>query len=200
MTTAAAAAAAFSPASVTRLHAFPPFFTLQPVDASRATQLEAWGRLVLAFCAHRGQPRFALGAPESLALFENAALDPPRRLPEAGVRAVAEALVAAGRAEWADEAARSTLLVFVRPPAELAVRLEEFLRARGATGISRLVDLRSDAALSDGTWRDSPCAGLDGLTALRVLEVLERDGKVDLDRGDEERPDPDSVQIVRFRP
>ena len=191
----AAASASFSPTAVSRLYSFPPFFTLQPVDASRATQLEAWGQLVLAFCAHRGQPRFALGAPENAALFENAALDPPRRLPEPGVRAVAEALVAAGRAEWADGAAQTTLLVFARSPAELAVRLEEYLRARGATGISRLVDVRNDAVAGAGTWHDSPCAGLDGLTTLRVVEVLERDGKLEID-GD--RADPDACNIMRF--
>jgi len=204
-------AAGFSPASVTRLWDFAPFFTLQPVDASRATQLEAWGRLVVALCAHRRQPRLALSSPEAEALFKNSALDPPRRLPEDGVRAVAAALVEAGRAEWAGAAAgaagaaaaageRSTLLVYERPPAEVAAQLDEWLR-RNPSSHPRAVSELRNTGLNDGRMTDSPLWDLDGVTALRALEVLDREGKVDLANYDDgERSDPDAVQILRHRP
>ena len=201
---AAPAAASFSPLAVSRLWGFAPFFTLQPVDASRATQLEAWGRLVVALCAHRRQPRLALRSPEAAALFENGALDPPRRLPEAGVRAVADALVEAGRAEWADAAGgeRSMLLVFEQPPRELAVRLDEWLRANYHAGLLRLADLRNapDFEIDHVGFSSSPLWNLDGLTALRAVEVLQREGRVDLAGKEGERPDPDKVQIMRYRP
>ena len=159
------------------IYSVPPFFTLQPTDASRAVQLAQWSRLVLAWCAHHRQTSLVLAR---WPLFENAVLR--RRLSDEGVAAVAAALVAAGSAEWADAATRTTLRVFFRAPAEWAALLLSYMRDAGRTGaggsaqaFATVHELRGGGGAGDAS---SPCTGLDAESVARALEVLEAEGQV----------------------
>ena len=112
---------AFTPPKIWRT--FPPFFTLQPTDSTRATQLEEWGRLLLAHCA--AARASVLPSFKTWPLWENAALH--RALPEEGRLAVANHLISTGRAAWVD-ATRVALRVYWRSritPKERSVGLDQ---------------------------------------------------------------------------
>lgn len=167
----------FSPASACPLWAFPPFFTPQPVDATRARQLEAWRALLVAWAASpEGRAAGGLLPLAGWPHWGNAAVD--RRLPPEGAAAVAEHAVARGSAEWAD-AGRAALRVFARTPAEWAALLADGA-ARGALPVGAvltLYELHSGPAAAGAPWE-----GADAVTLLRALELLEREGKAALRR------------------
>eukprot|EP00756_Hemistasia_phaeocysticola_P064323 Hpha_TRINITY_DN770_c0_g1::TRINITY_DN770_c0_g1_i1::g.28873::m.28873/K12189/VPS25, EAP20; ESCRT-II complex subunit VPS25 len=72
----------------------PAAFTLQPNSATRAKQLELWGRRVLDHCRSKRQWKVQPDDP----VFSNPHIR--RRLPDAGVSSVFETLVSTGQAEW----------------------------------------------------------------------------------------------------
>lgn len=53
------------------VYSFPPFFTLQPVAASRDKQLRMWSELVLAYCAHHKIDVIDVGTALASPLFAN---------------------------------------------------------------------------------------------------------------------------------
>lgn len=77
---------------------FPPFFTRQTNLTTHHSQLDKWGALVLAYCAHRRLYRLALSSPAADALFHNRRLG--RRLAAADAREVLDHLRKDGRAEF----------------------------------------------------------------------------------------------------
>ena len=164
------------------LYDFPPFFTLQPVDATRARQLEAWVSLLVRWAAATHTPRLA--PVRSWPLWEHAGLG--RRLPEEGQRAVIEAAVAAGSASW-EAPDRSEAAIWWRSPAEWGRVLHNAASSRGAAAagqIFTIYELRTapewvggigGIAAADWTVLDAPLI-------LRALEAAEREGLVALVR------------------
>jgi ESCRT-II complex subunit VPS25 len=153
--------------SVTTLWSdFPPFFTLQPNDATRATQLEEWGKLLLAHCASQ---RVTMLAPlAAWPLWGNPGLQ--RALSAEGIAAVAEHLVARRRAEWAD-AQRVTLRVFFRTVEEWGVLVLGAVRRKGFYDeLKTLTEVTEDLGLGEEFHR------LDDEIAVRVLRHLEAQG------------------------
>lgn len=86
-----------APFEFPREYWFPPFFTRQTNLTTHHSQLEKWGALVLAYCAHRRLYRLALSAPAAEELFHNRRLG--RRLAPADAREVLDHLRKEGRAE-----------------------------------------------------------------------------------------------------
>ncbi len=164
---AAAAAAPFVPGSVCRLwDDFPPFFTLQPNDATRATQLEQWGGLLLAHCRH--QRVTLLPALAEWPLWSNPRLQ--RTLPAEGIAAVAEHLVARRRAEWAD-AARVTLRVLFKTVEEWGVLVLAAVQRCGYYDeLKTLSDMSEDLGLGQEFYR------LEDELMVRVLRHLAAKG------------------------
>ena len=162
-----AAAAPFHPAAVCRLWAeFPPFFTLQPNDATRQTQLEEWARLLLAHCAAHTTTLVAPLA--DWPWWENRALQ--RALPPEGVAAVAEHLVAARRAEWAD-AQRVNLRVYFKTVEELAVLVLAAVKAHGYVDeLHTLEELSGELGRGEAFYR------LEDDIMVRVCELLKAQG------------------------
>ena len=173
------------PAGLTlpELYDFPPFFTLQPVDATRARQLEAWVSLLVRWAAATRTPRLA--PVRAWPLWEHAGLG--RRLPEDGQRAVLEAAVAAGAASW-EAPDRSEAALWWRSPAEWGRALHAAAAARGAAAAGQIFtvyELRTapewvgggggGVATADWTVLDAPLL-------LRALEAAEREGLVALVR------------------
>ena len=77
-----------------------PFFTLQPVAATRARQLGLWCELVTAYCAASRLFVLDLDEPPE-ALFANTEL--PRRLSRDAQEAVLDALAGQGGGEWLEK-------------------------------------------------------------------------------------------------
>ncbi len=61
-----------APFEFPRYYSFPPMFTLQPNQATRAAQMDKWSALIQAYCAHHGIFRLAL-SPTSSATAASAA-------------------------------------------------------------------------------------------------------------------------------
>ena len=181
------AAEGFSPPELWR--SFPPFFTLQPVDATRAAQLDEWRKLLVTHCAHLRAPTLVL---RTWPLLENRDLQ--RRLSDEGVAAVAEAVIRAGSGEWADAPQCTTLRVFWRSPAEWAQRALAYMRDAGRTGAGNAGAFVSVFELRGGSG-DAPLADLDADSAVRVLELLADQGRLVFVAGSEDDGDPDKTTV-----
>jgi ESCRT-II complex subunit VPS25 len=192
----------FSPPELWRT--FPPFFTLQPVDATRAAQLDEWRKLLVAHCAHLRAPTLVLRA---WPLLENRELQ--RRLSDEGAAAVAEAVIRAGCGEWADAPQCTTLRIFWRSPAEWAQRALAYMRDAGRTGagnagaFASVFELRGGGGSGGSGGGDAasllaggaPLADLDADSAVRVLELLADQGRLVFVAGAEEDGDPDKTTV-----
>jgi ESCRT-II complex subunit VPS25 len=157
------------------LWSFPPFFTVQPNEATAAAQRDAWASLVVSWCA--AHKTALIPALRDWPLWENRAL--ARRLPDDGVRAVADALVASGRAEWADGAGRASLRVRWKSTEEWAALILAHADRTGLVG----GDYVTVAELASGdAGFGSDFAGLEPATLLQALEVLAARGNAELAR------------------
>lgn len=156
---------------------FPPFFTLQPNESTQARQREAWCQLILSWCSFHHE---ALLAPlQSWPWWENKALS--RRLPAEGVRVIVDALVASGRAEWTDGAARTSLRVKWHTSSEWAALLLAHAVRFGLVGGEPV----TVAELANGPLSaNTEFAGLETATLLAALEDLARRGHAVLYTGD----------------
>ena len=158
---------------------FPPLFTLQPVDATRARQLEAWRGVLLGWAA--AERRTSPLPLREWPLWENAAL--PRRLSDEGIAAVADAAVAAGAAAWhgAARGVDGALLLFWRAPAAWGAELHAWAAARGLAAPGAVYTLYELRTASE--WAGSPAQSLAPPMLLAALEALQREGLAALDRG-----------------
>lgn len=119
----------------------PPFFTLQPVAETRAEQLVLWRTCVLAHCRAHNLASLTLSGESVGPPFENAAID--RRLTADAKRAVADALIAAGEAQWVTGAVGERLLVLWRPLSTWADELSRHLRSSGGSLVFTMAELKA---------------------------------------------------------
>ncbi len=188
-------AAMFDAQTACPLFEFPPFFTLQTADATRAKQLEEWRQLIISWSATTKVSTLQLS---SWPLWENPRISrkwrrgtqcadsargltrPPSRagrLSPDGVSAVAEYCVSRGSAEWLD-AAHGGLRIFYRSPSDWAGLLYAHHQQMGfGAGLVTLYELHSGAGGRGMAWE-----GLESVTLMRALELLEKGGKVALHR------------------
>ncbi len=170
----AAPAPFFNPAVTCPLWGtFPPFFTLQPSDATRATQVEAWGRLLLAECASR---RATLLSPlAEWPLWENRALQ--RALPADGIAAVAAHLVALGRAQWVDEQHVNLRVLFKTVP-EWGVLVLAAVKRNGFVD-----DAKTLTEITEDLGRGEEFYQLDDSIMVEVLRHLSTQGHCQIVEG-----------------
>ncbi len=151
---------------------FPPFYTLQPVEATRAQQLLLWKSLILSFV--KENPRFTSFDTKTFPLFHNDQLD--RQLDTDAVQAVCADLIRTGHAEWED-VAQTRLRVMWRTPQEWAPIIYEFISQSGLNGsLFTVFELHSD----DSSFGSAAFFGLDNAILLKALEVLARENKAQL--------------------
>ena len=74
---------------------FPPFFTLQPVEKTRAQQISAWAKVILAFCQAQNISSIDVNS----SLFKNERIS--RSLSSSDISSIFESLVAAGQLKYA---------------------------------------------------------------------------------------------------
>ncbi|KAJ1446340.1 ESCRT-II complex subunit-domain-containing protein [Pelagophyceae sp. CCMP2097] len=154
--------------------AFPPLYTLQPVESTRQQQLKVWVDVLHDWAARHGRTSVVLADCDA---FKNDAIS--RALPPAAIRAVAEALILDGRAEWEDaDEPGARLRVHRQSPAVLALRLVDWTISNGMVG-----GVYTLAELSDKSDVENPCFKADERLLRRALAILEIDGKCEVFQG-----------------
>jgi ESCRT-II complex subunit VPS25 len=149
---------------------FRPFFTIQPVQASREKQLKLWRELVVSY--HAFHKSFRLSDPMSFPYFRNDAIS--RQLSPDGIRAVIDSLIQEGLAEWEDANNPVNLLIMSKSSATLASELYAWAEKEALLdSVITMYDIHSGE-----DYVDSAFANMDPLVIRKALEVLEASGKV----------------------
>ncbi|GJP39579.1 hypothetical protein CLOM_g23933 [Closterium sp. NIES-68] len=151
----AAAAAASSAFSLPHFYNYPPYFTLQPVRATRERQVRLWADLIVAYCR---QHRMWVVSTDDFPLFHNVAIE--------------------RRAEWTDRS-RTRCLILWKAIADWADTLLHFVRENGfGDSVLTLQEIRS----GDDT-RGTDLEGIDDAVLRRAVRVLEGKGLATLFKG-----------------
>lgn len=133
-------------------YSFPPFFTPQPNNTTRHSQLQKWSSLIQAWCRHHRIYCLSLIEATDSPLFHNAALRKRVSLGEA--RAIVDWMArreedgggGGRRAEWIDPATKSAAWIWWRRPEEWAAVLVDW--------VSGSLDGRVRAVLTGSGRRD----------------------------------------------
>jgi ESCRT-II complex subunit VPS25 len=155
-------AQAFTPPA---FYNFKPFFTLQPVRATREKQLKLWRELIFNFHVHHKSSM--MSDPYSFALFKNEVLN--RELSREGVNAVIDSLIGEGLAEWEDSSKASTnLIILTTSPAAVANQVYEWANDSGLHDtILTFYELHSGDGYIDAVFAD-----VDRNILRKALDVL----------------------------
>lgn len=111
-------------------HSFPPSFTRQPVEATRAKQTELWCNLIRDYCRVKRIFWLDISKAKESNLFANPAID--RRLSDEDIQYFLSQLVARGDAEWDPD--RKSCLVFWRNPSEWGEMIYQWVEKTGRNG------------------------------------------------------------------
>lgn len=148
---------------------YPPYFTIQPVEESRAKQISLWKTLVTRYCEH--EKEFVLDLTDSKSrLFNNSAIN--RSLNTEGRQLICGALVSEGLAEWAS-AEKLKCYVFGKPLRQWADTILRVSREAFTSNIMTIEDLTSGEDVT-GTELE----GLPEAIMRRALQILQKDGRV----------------------
>ena len=151
---------------------FKPFYTLQPVQATREKQLRLWRDLITSYHMHHKLYRMA--DPLSWPLFHNKEID--RHLGAEGIRAVVDSLLENGLAEWedpSDESSSGSLLIMFKSSDALAQEIYEWATRENLIGnVATLYEV-----LEGDEYRKSPFNGLDISVLKKALAVLQASGR-----------------------
>lgn len=161
-------------------YSFPPFFTIQPVEATRQKQLALWRELILGY---HTQHKLKTLVVHECPLWKNEAIG--RKLPPEGVAAICADFVASGHGEWLDEE-KTALRVLWRKPEELATDVYGWATATGNAGggICTLFELHSGEDVSGTSFE-----GIDEELLRRALAILEDEGKCQVFQGETSEED-----------
>ena len=151
---------------------FPPFYTLQPVLATRERQLELWRQLILKKCESSSTLMIELN---SFPFFANSKIN--RSLDAEGRKAVGDFLVSTGFGEWEDPSTKLRLRVYSRTPESWAQTVYEWAKqtVRVGEGISTFYEIHSGEDAEN-----TELFGLHEDILHKALKVLEKQGKAQL--------------------
>jgi ESCRT-II complex subunit VPS25 len=163
---------------------FKPFFTLQPVVATREKQLNTWSSIILQYCAQHKMNRID---PWTFPLFENTAIN--RKLNRDGITAVITKLIRSGNAEWEDSS-KTGLRIILKSVQSLAGDIYAWANRNDFVGtVLTLYEIHSGE-----DHQDSGFFGTDPIILKRAIQVLEREGKATILEGS--TPEEDGVKFL----
>ncbi|CAI5460866.1 unnamed protein product [Closterium sp. Yama58-4] len=172
--------------SLPRFYDYPPYFTLQPVKATRERQVRLWAELIVAWCRHH---RTLLVSLDHFPLFHNASIQ--RKLTFEARQVFLEALVAEGRAEWTDRS-RTRCLVLWKSINDWADTLLHFVRENGfGDSVLTLEEIRA----GDDT-KGTDLEGIDEDVLRRAIRVLEGRGLATLFKGSSSDDEGHALQLT----
>lgn len=174
------------------IYAFPPFFTIQPNDSTRASQLSLWCRLVLEYYAHHKLWRLDSLSTSSLEspLFYNRDIN--RRLDSSSVRTICAELVSIGRAAWLstsdtildnpkskDVEKATRIIVYWKRPEEWADLIHAWITNNGLTNsVMTKYEVTRGDLVTDSEWYE-----LDELLLDAALNILVKRGQAQVFSG-----------------
>ncbi len=148
---------------------FRPFFTIQPVQATREKQLNLWKELIVGY--HVFHKTFRMVDPPSFPLFKNNTIG--RQLSPSAIKTVIEHIIHEGVAQWEDPSNPVNLLVMSKSTATIAHELYTWANKQNLLGfVVTVYELHSG-----DEYTDSPVMGMDLVVLRKALEVLETSGK-----------------------
>jgi len=161
----------------TDLRDFPPFYTLQRVETTRARQLDLWTKLVLREGLPNGQSTFSIDI-SSFLPFSNPKIS--RAMDMEGRRAVGDALVQSQNAKWED-VSKTRLLLSARTIDAWAAVIYSWAGETGRIGGS------PSTVYEIYSGEDSESTELYNLhpdVCLKALQALQKQGKAIIIQGD----------------
>ncbi|KAF2018945.1 ESCRT-II complex, vps25 subunit [Aaosphaeria arxii CBS 175.79] len=174
-----------------RLYSFPPFFNIQPVLSTRASQLASWSSLIQEYCRHHRIYTLTLVDALSTPLFNNSSLS--RRLSLRDARAVIQWMTTTeggNRAEWISAGNKKVkgeeggeagkCWIFWKKPEEWASALEEWVDRTGQKGV---VLTLYEITESDATMKEE-FYGMDPDLLSRSLSICVKRGKAQIFGGE----------------
>mmetsp|Transcript_38764 Transcript_38764/g.87363 ORF Transcript_38764/g.87363 Transcript_38764/m.87363 type:complete len:179 (+) Transcript_38764:139-675(+) len=159
---------------------FPPFFTLQPVLATREKQLGQWRELILKYHTDLKIKTLVL---HDCPLWRNDAIG--RELSRADVASVADDFVDRGHGEWEDPGVRTRVRILWRRPDQLASDLYDWAAANGyVNSVCTLYELHSGEDVDGMSFQ-----GADEELIRRALGILEGQGRCTVFKGETSEED-----------
>jgi ESCRT-II complex subunit VPS25 len=140
-TTAPAAEYKFPP-----FHSFPPSYTRQPIEATRAKQAQLWCDLVRDYCRVHRIFWLDIGSTHASSLFHNKSID--RRLSDDDITYFLGQLVARGDAVW--NQTQTQCLVYWRRPSEWGELIFQWINNTGQGGVVFTVHELRTAPVGEG--------------------------------------------------
>eukprot|EP01032_Pedospumella_encystans_P015358 gene15358-17572_t len=163
---------------------FKPFFTIQPVAATREKQLKLWRELILQYCIHNNLHSLV---PSSFPFFKNSAIE--RELSADNVNVVVNYIIKSGNAEWEDHNHTSLRIIWKTPEALAGEVYQWALQQEVAGTVFTLYELHSGEENQDSGFH-----GCDPVILRRALELLQSADKCRILRG--ATPDEDGVKFL----
>jgi ESCRT-II complex subunit VPS25 len=159
---------------LTRIFTVSAFYSLQPVDETRAKQLDQWRSIVLDYCEANSTSQLNLNA---TAIFRNDDID--RELSLDGRISVIDHLIVSGNAEWDSQAAKTTCQVFSKSAQEWAASVHQYAQEYAMFGsVYTVYELHSGDVAAGAPFR-----GVQAALLLSALRLLERQGRATLIQG-----------------
>jgi len=151
-------------------YSFPPFFTIQPVEATKEKQLALWRELIIRYYTTQKIKTLIV---HECPLWKNTAIE--RQLSQEAIDMILHDLMKSGRGEWLDPDTHTAVRILWRTPSELATDIYEWALACGnvaAHTICTIYELHSGEDIAGMSFQ-----GCDEDLLRRALTILEEDGK-----------------------
>mmetsp|Transcript_31692 Transcript_31692/g.48594 ORF Transcript_31692/g.48594 Transcript_31692/m.48594 type:complete len:178 (-) Transcript_31692:87-620(-) len=156
-------------------YSFPPFFTIQPVLATREKQLNLWRELILRYHTEYKIKSLVV---HDCPLWKNTSIG--RELDSTDIKVIMTDLVESGHGEWEDPAVKTRCRILWRKPEQLASDIYEWAEANGFVGsVCTVYELHSGEDVNGMSFQ-----GADEELLRRGLEILENQGKCTMFKGD----------------
>lgn len=163
---------------------FPPFFTIQPVLATREKQLVLWRELIVQYTTVHKIKTLSI-YDQDCPLWNNPKIQ--RQLSLDAIQVICDYLVEQGFGEWYDGLEQKTLRIFWRPPEQWADDIYAWADANGYLRNNTIVtvyELHSGEEVHGMSFQ-----GLDEDLLRRALAILEQRGQCAVFQGDTSEED-----------
>ncbi len=148
--------------------------SLQPVDETRAKQLDQWRSILLDYCESNSISELNLNAAP---IFENPAIE--RSLPTNGRIAVIQHLISSGNAEWDNPSSQSSCHIFGKSAQEWATTVHQYAQEYALfDSVYTVYELHSGDIAAGADFR-----GVQPRLLLSALKLLESQGRATLIEG-----------------
>jgi len=155
-------------------YAFPPFFTVQPVIATKEKQMALWRELILRYHTHFKIKTLVV---HDCSLWKNEEIG--RELSGEGIAAVMVDFINSGHGEWEDDL-KTRCRILWRKPEQLASDIYDWAEANGyINSVCTVYELHSGEDVNGMLFQ-----GADEKLLRRALAILEDQGKCTMFKGD----------------